>query len=109
MQKQQETETTSNGVSYQPTFAFKFVGGILSHDKRLFETLHYQLTNWFMLLSETEDFDDRDERLSCLQTLAVLDDLAASTRSLSDKQLQNQFNQVLLEIGVKKESEVNHV
>jgi hypothetical protein len=109
MRKQEETETTLIGVSYQPTFAFKFVGGILSHDKRLFETLHYQLSNWFLLLSETEDFDDRDERLSCLQTLAVLDELASSTRSLSDKQLQKQFTQVLQEIGCQKESEATNV
>ena len=107
MQKENE-QSTINGTKYQSNFAFRFVGLLISHDKRFFETLKHQLYEWMPYLLLHENFDAKEERQTFFELMEVLSELSDSTNQLNDAQLDQEFKQVLNLLGFKKESEVQH-
>lgn len=102
---QKENQTTA-GATYTENFAFIFVGCLISHDKRFFETLHAQMLEYQEVLLESSFMDDRQERVRLIETMQTLNELTQATRNLDDQQLNKEFKQVLNLMGFKKESEV---
>ena len=101
-------QSTINGTKYQSNFAFRFVGLLISHDKRFFETLQHQLYEWMPYLLLHDNFDAKEEREAFFGLMEVLSDLSDSTNKLNDDQLDSEFKEVLKIMGFQKESEVQH-
>jgi hypothetical protein len=98
--------TTINGTQYQSTFAFRFVGTLISHDKRFFETIKNQLNDWTPFILSNEVFNEPEERHEFFSLMSVLNDLADITKNLSEDELNQEFKNLLNLLGFKKESEV---
>lgn len=108
MQKENE-QSTINGTKYESTFAFRFVGTLISHDKRFFETIKHQLEDWMPFILSQEIFNEVEERQSFFSLMMVLNELSDITKNLSDDELNQEFKSVLNLLGFKKESEVQNV
>lgn len=97
------------GKVYETNFAFNFVAGIISHDKRFFENLHERLLEYQDILMFDHFMDDKQDREAFFILLNTLDSLASTTRPLTDAELGKQFNKVLKQLNfTKKGSEVSH-
>ena len=101
-------QSTINGTKYNSNFAFRFVGTLISHDKRFFETTKYQLEDWMPFILTHELFNDIEERKAFFDLMMVLNELSDITKNTTDDELDQEFNQVLNLLGFKKESEVQH-
>ena len=101
-------QSTINGTKYQSNFAFRFVGTLISHDKRFFETTKYQLEDWMPFILTHEIFNDAEERQRFFELMMVLNELSDITKNIDDKQLDQEFKEILNLLGFQKESEVQH-
>jgi hypothetical protein len=106
--KMRNTNNSQTGVTYTDNFAFRFVGFLISHDKRMFETLHEQLLTYQEPLLETDFMNDKQERQAYNYLLEMMRELSMATQNLSDQELQAEFVQVLALLSIKKEMEVSH-
>jgi len=107
MSKENE-QSTINGTKYQSTFAFRFVGTLIGHDKRFFETTKQQLEDWMPFILSHEIFNEVEERQAFFELMMVLNELSDITNNINDEQLDQEFKQVLSLLGFEKESEVRH-
>lgn len=98
--------TKLSSATYNDNFAFQFVGCLISHDKRFFETLHSQMLEYQEVLMESEFMNNREDRVAFMETMSILQEMTQSTRNLSEKQLDKEFVEVLELLGFKKEKEV---
>lgn len=101
-------QSTINGTKYQSTFAFRFVGTLIGHDKRFFETVKHQLEDWMPFILTHEIFNDIEERQTFFELMMVLNELSDITKNIDDKQLGSEFDQVIKLLGFIKESEVHN-
>ena len=100
--------STKNEANIKETFAFRFVGLLVSHDKRFFETLNSKLTEWMPFIVTHEWFNNKQERESFFELMEVLNELSTTTSNLTEEEINQEFKQILNLMGLKKESEVQH-
>jgi hypothetical protein len=109
MTKENEITKTLIGTSAPQNFAFRFVGTILSHDKRIFEQLHQLLNTTMMCTLDHPHWNESEERTDFAFYLDLLDDLASITRSMYNKKLEKEFENILLQLEFKhRQQEVNN-
>ncbi|WP_445458442.1 hypothetical protein [Flavobacterium sp. HNIBRBA15423] len=105
----QEAITTLAGASYKENFAFSFLGQLISHDKRFFETLQAKFNDITPFIMSTHFMDEKTDRESWFDFMCIVDDLASVTSKMDQKELDKQFNEALELMGFKKGSEVKNV